>query len=770
MGVYCGQEESAEESSSDSESSTGTKSVKKSSRGDSASSRGGDRSGQRHHKHRTRSGRSDRKNSGSSTSRSSSRSDKSGEETDKRKSHRYVDSSGSKSGEEKSRSRKTSGSSKKKEESEKKEPGQVTTIQSIYIPSPSVVRKNQSKQALLDSALEAEMKKLRRKSDSSAMLNGGKKRTTPTSNDLSKQKNADSRSNLKRSTSVSSLSSLFENKEYSSIESSKSSKMHSSSDGASESDKKKKKSDGNDSNKAVAKASSHRPKLKRTHTTDSVSPSPEVPNRSASLDRSTTANDHQSLQALLTSFQRASELAEILEIYDLLKASCGVKKRTENSTEKIKQGTKLAAFWIKQMWTNFEKKGAQEVYKVPALQSKAKKERVLIIGGGPAGLACAIECCFLGFEVCVLEKRNYIERNNILHLWPWSMHYLSTMNAKTFYPKFGTGGIDHIGTKQLQRMMVKICLLLGITIKWGYEFQGVSASQSNPGTWEAKSDPALKDFNFNILIGADGERSRVVQEFNFERKSFKGSLSIGVTVNFENKMTSEEVCLREFGVSKIFEQKLFNDLAKKNIDLENLVYYRGETHYFVMTAKREGLIDSGVFKEVHSDVESLIATKNVNYKNMQKYLTTVASTVGVPAENEIVLNPQTQKLDIQIFDFSERLMAEEAAKLIPNPNKGASNGGVLNGQLLVSLVGDSLIQPFWPLGTGCNRAFLSAMDCAWMIRCIYLGESIPTCIENRNGSYSKMKNILNGAIAQPYTNTTIDPLSRYGTSATFQGL
>jgi NADPH-dependent 2,4-dienoyl-CoA reductase/sulfur reductase-like enzyme len=81
------------------------------------------------------------------------------------------------------------------------------------------------------------------------------------------------------------------------------------------------------------------------------------------------------------------------------------------------------------MWTNFEKKASHDVYKVPALtppsvsnkknsgnsgsgpdKSAVKKERVVIIGAGPAGLACAIECHFLGFEVCVLEKRNYIER------------------------------------------------------------------------------------------------------------------------------------------------------------------------------------------------------------------------------------------------------------------------------------------------------------------------------------------------------------------------
>lgn len=43
--------------------------------------------------------------------------------------------------------------------------------------------------------------------------------------------------------------------------------------------------------------------------------------------------------------------------------------------------------------------------------------------------------------------------------------------------------------------------------------------------------------------------------------------------------------------------QFFNELKDKyDIDLENLVYYRGETHYFVMTAKRDSLLKRGVIK------------------------------------------------------------------------------------------------------------------------------------------------------------------------------
>ena len=49
------------------------------------------------------------------------------------------------------------------------------------------------------------------------------------------------------------------------------------------------------------------------------------------------------------------------------------------------------------------------------------------------------------------------------------------------------------------------------------------------------------------------------------------------------------------GVAFIFNQKFFNDLNEaKGIALENIVYYKDETHYFVMTAKKQSLLNKGI--------------------------------------------------------------------------------------------------------------------------------------------------------------------------------
>ena len=71
-------------------------------------------------------------------------------------------------------------------------------------------------------------------------------------------------------------------------------------------------------------------------------------------------------------------------------------------------------------------------------------------------------------------------------------------------------------------------------------------------------------------------------------------------MNFVNKNTQEEAAIEEIsGVAFIYNQQFFQELKDKTqIDLENIVYYKDDTHYFVMTAKKKSLLQKGVIKEV----------------------------------------------------------------------------------------------------------------------------------------------------------------------------
>lgn len=68
----------------------------------------------------------------------------------------------------------------------------------------------------------------------------------------------------------------------------------------------------------------------------------------------------------------------------------------------------------------------------------------LVLGAGPCGLRTAIELALLGAQVVLLEKRKSFSRNNVLHLWPYTIRDLRNLGAKKFYGKFCCGSLDHI--------------------------------------------------------------------------------------------------------------------------------------------------------------------------------------------------------------------------------------------------------------------------------------------------------------------------------------
>ena len=118
--------------------------------------------------------------------------------------------------------------------------------------------------------------------------------------------------------------------------------------------------------------------------------------------------------------------------------------------------------------------------------------------------------------------------------------------------------------------------------------------------WTAEVKPenhAVSKFQFDVIIGTDGRRHTLK---GFKRKEFRGKLAIAVTMNFVNRNTKADARVEEIsGVAFIFNQGFFQDLKEATgIDLENIVYYKDETHYFVMTAKKKSLLLKGVLKKV----------------------------------------------------------------------------------------------------------------------------------------------------------------------------
>jgi hypothetical protein len=397
----------------------------------------------------------------------------------------------------------------------------------------------------------------------------------------------------------------------------------------------------------------------------------------------------------------------------------------------------------------------------PNLQTQYEQQSIVIVGAGPGGLVTALECALMGARVTVIEKRTYLSRNNILHLWPITMKYLHSLGAKIFHPKFGSGGMDHIGTKQIQRVLIKLNLLLGVKIHFGHSFEELYSIDGK--VILTRCCPDIPDLPCTLLVGADGVSSTVAKKYDFNRSSFVGNLCIGMTFNFKNNHTKDEVALREFAVSQIYHQSYFKEIEDKfNITLENLVYYQGETHYFVMTIKKNSLFARNVFKEIKPDNSELLDPQNLLVDNLLAVARDTATFCGIPTSCEILTN-HCNKPDVQLFDFSTRIQSEESIKNVPIvPQLRDEESPLPTPEVLVTLVGDALIEPFWPLGTGCNRAVLSGLDAAWIVQDIAIKRPVSEIQQTRQACYIKMKTALAETFMEPFK-VCVNPYKRYNT-------
>ncbi|XP_063737342.1 LOW QUALITY PROTEIN: F-actin-monooxygenase MICAL2 [Eleginops maclovinus] len=416
---------------------------------------------------------------------------------------------------------------------------------------------------------------------------------------------------------------------------------------------------------------------------------------------------------------------------------------------------KVTSWKAQALWTKLDKRVSHKEYKKGQACVGTK---CLIIGGGPCGLRTAIELALMGVKVVVIEKRDSFSRNNVLHLWPYTIHDLRGLGAKKFYGKFCAGAIDHISIQKLQLVLLKVALIVAVEFHINVEFVKLlepPEDQEKEGIgWRAAIRPAdhpVANFEFDVVVGADGRRNTLE---GFKRKEFRGKLAIAITANFINRNTTAEAKVEEIsGVAFIFNQKFFLDLKEETgIDLENIVYYRDNTHYFVMTAKKQSLLDKGVVINDYIDTHMLLSSENVNQEALLCYAREAAdfgTNYQLPTL-DFAVNHCGQP-DVAMFDFTNMYASENAALVRER----------FGHQLLVALVGDSLLEPFWPMGTGCARGFLAAFDTAWMVKSWAQGRTALEVLAERESIYRLLPQTTTENIAKNFEQYTIDPGTRY---------
>ncbi|KFO28650.1 NEDD9-interacting protein with calponin homology and LIM domains [Fukomys damarensis] len=451
------------------------------------------------------------------------------------------------------------------------------------------------------------------------------------------------------------------------------------------------------------------------------------------------------------SFLQAQLCQDVLSSFQELCGALGVEPGGGLSQyHKIK--AQLNYWSAKSLWAKLDKRASQPVYQQGQACTSTK---CLVVGAGPCGLRAALELALLGAQVVLVEKRTKFSRHNVLHLWPFTIHDLRALGAKKFYGRFCTGTLDHISIRQLQLLLLKVALLLGVEIHWGVTFTGLQPPPGKGSGWRAQLQPSppdqLANYEFDVLISAAG--GKFVPE-GFTVREMRGKLAIGITANFVNQRTVEETQVPEIsGVARIYNQKFFQSLLKATgIDLENIVYYKDDTHYFVMTAKKQCLLRLGVLRQDWLETDRLLGSANVVSEALQRFARAAAdfATNGKLGKLEFAQDAHGRP-DVSAFDFTTMMRAECSARV--QEKHGA--------RLLLGLVGDCLVEPFWPLGTGVARGFLAAFDAAWMVKRWAEGTEPLEVLAERESLYQLLSQTSPENMHRNVAQYGLDPASRY---------
>ena len=299
--------------------------------------------------------------------------------------------------------------------------------------------------------------------------------------------------------------------------------------------------------------------------------------------------------------------------------------------------------------------------------------------------------------------------------------------------------------------------MLGVEIHTPVSLLSLSEPDESGKKWTANVKPnehPVSCFEFNMVVIASGRKVAIE---GFDRRSLDAKLSIAVTANFVYSGTPEEAAVRQIsGIAKQFDQDFFKGMeTEKGIALENLVYYRGDTHYFVMTALKNCLIERGVILEDLKDRKALMSPRNTNREKLHEFAIDAAQyatsyfSSALPT-TEFALDGRGNP-DCAVFDFTNLYSARNSSRVMVRRGH----------QLLMSIVGDSLLEPFWPEGTGCARGFLSCLDTAWLLRQWALGQRNPLDILAERENIYRLLTQTPHALKEGYKSYTIDPKTRY---------
>lgn len=390
-------------------------------------------------------------------------------------------------------------------------------------------------------------------------------------------------------------------------------------------------------------------------------------------------------------------------------------------------------------------------------------QRVLVVGGGPVGLRLAIELKLGGHHVTVFEKRRevrnsadqlevlgFTNRINRPHVFNFLRNDLEKLNGRNWmsskmcYPIFTQGDTASIGIDELQTLLIKNALLLGVDFRLGVSFDDaeilidhktqkpmwqVQCTYDEPAATIHKLDPGKLTCVFDVLMGCDGARSRVRESQpqifgEVDKRNFKKM--IGIVGNVQ-KVSRQR--LKELGFSSGLEPTDMKRAHHGGGGMLGVNYYKASYHnYVIFTPSKDDLTQAGISAQgvytFHGGRSKTNPTIFGEKSKLKAWVIERCKEIGIPVDETLPNSGFVEAPnDVMAFDFSEIWKCKKnfAANLPPLEYNAEVQGHWQGRELVapIGLVGDAVTEPFWIAGVGLQRGWNGVMDSCYLIDNLY---------------------------------------------------
>ncbi|CAE7555429.1 Gars1 [Symbiodinium pilosum] len=401
---------------------------------------------------------------------------------------------------------------------------------------------------------------------------------------------------------------------------------------------------------------------------------------------------------------------------------------------------------------------------LPNPNPNIEPQTVLVVGGGPVGLRLAIELKLGGHQVTVFEKRRevrdetgqlqqlgFTNRINRPHVFNFLRNDLDRLNGRDFmsskmcYPVFTQADTSSIGIDELQILLLKNALLLGVDFRMGMSYEDAEIildPKTQKPRWKVKFTcdeqgsrshgvPVGENFEtFDVLMGCDGARSRVRESQKqifgeVDKRNFKKM--IGVVANVQ-KVSRQR--LKDLGFASGQEP---TDMKRAHLasgagTMAGLNYYKASFHnYVIFTPSKEDLQAAGFSGSIysfHSGRDKVNPNKAEEKMRLKRWVLDRCKEVGIPVDETLSNGGFVEEPnDVMAFDFSEIWKCKKNfAFNLPPMDYDSEVQGPWTGRSLVppiGLVGDAVTEPFWIAGVGLQRGWNGVMDACFLIDNLY---------------------------------------------------